>query len=269
VSSALAAVLERLTAKDLDKRYGDDRAVIADLEEVLAIETARAGQATGEATAILRTLPPSARRRIPARVTHPVRIVLALAVIIAAVVAVLLLAADHTHHGTGQPRNVVAPRGLSPINLAQDGAKDFDPAPGGDGHEHSDQVSALLDRVPSSTWSTESYNGGFPSGKPGVGIYVDAHPSAAARVLEIQTPTTGWSGTIYAAKAGSGPPETLADWGSPVSQTFTITKKHQRIDLDTAGQRFRYYLVWITKLPEASTPTGAQHAEISEILLYQ
>src|SRR3954462_14082186 len=41
VSSALAAVLEKATAKDTAKRYADDRALIADLEEVLAIETQR------------------------------------------------------------------------------------------------------------------------------------------------------------------------------------------------------------------------------------
>src|SRR5947208_4619040 len=57
VSSALASVLDRATAKDLDQRYADDLELIADLEDVLAIETARAGGATGEATAVLRTLP--------------------------------------------------------------------------------------------------------------------------------------------------------------------------------------------------------------------
>src|SRR3954470_24016051 len=61
VSAALAAVLDRATAKELPKRYIDDAEFIADLEEVMAIETARAGQATGEATAILRTLPAKSR----------------------------------------------------------------------------------------------------------------------------------------------------------------------------------------------------------------
>src|ERR671936_3192195 len=41
VSSALAAVLDRATAKDLDQRYADDLELIADLKDVLAIETAR------------------------------------------------------------------------------------------------------------------------------------------------------------------------------------------------------------------------------------
>src|SRR5512144_895062 len=70
VSSALAAVLDRATAKDVEHRYADDRELIADLEEVLAIETARSGQATGEATTVLRTLPPRTRRRLPWRASH-------------------------------------------------------------------------------------------------------------------------------------------------------------------------------------------------------
>src|SRR6195952_5341391 len=73
VSSALASVLDRATAKETDQRYPDDRALIADLEEVLAIETQRSGQATGEATAVLRTLPPSPQRKLPTRVRHPLR----------------------------------------------------------------------------------------------------------------------------------------------------------------------------------------------------
>src|SRR6185436_5309408 len=70
VSSSLAAVIDRATDKDLSRRYADDSQFIADLEEVLAIETARAGQATGEQTAVLRTLPPGARRRIPSTLLH-------------------------------------------------------------------------------------------------------------------------------------------------------------------------------------------------------
>src|SRR3954454_3367609 len=46
VSSALAAVIDRATAKELDQRYSDDTQLIADLEDVLSIETARTGGAT-------------------------------------------------------------------------------------------------------------------------------------------------------------------------------------------------------------------------------
>ena len=57
VSAALASVLDTATAKHQDDRYADDAELIADLEDVLAIETARAGSATGEVTTVLRTLP--------------------------------------------------------------------------------------------------------------------------------------------------------------------------------------------------------------------
>src|ERR1700712_892720 len=87
VSSALAAVVDRATAKDLSRRYGSDRELIADLEDVLAIETARSGQATGEATAVIRTLPARARRRLPLRMRHPWALLAALVLIGAAVAA--------------------------------------------------------------------------------------------------------------------------------------------------------------------------------------
>src|SRR5436190_4625490 len=102
VSSALAAVLDRATAKDLDRRYGDDLQLIADLEDVLSIETARTGGATGEATSVLRTLPGSARRRLPLRVRVSTARLLAFVALLAVAIAVILVLALHnTRRGTG------------------------------------------------------------------------------------------------------------------------------------------------------------------------
>src|SRR5207302_2378957 len=70
VSAALAAVVDTATAKRLEDRYADDAELIADLEDVLAIETARAGSATGEVTSVLRTLPSGKQRLVPFRVRH-------------------------------------------------------------------------------------------------------------------------------------------------------------------------------------------------------
>ena len=56
--------------------------MVADLEEVLAIETARSGQTTGEATTVLRSLPKDAQRRVPLRARDPSRV--AAAVVVAA-----------------------------------------------------------------------------------------------------------------------------------------------------------------------------------------
>src|SRR5919206_295213 len=71
ISAILAAVVERATSKDLGRRYSSDDQLIADLEDSLAIETARAGAVSGEATTVLRTLPRHARRRLPLRLRHP------------------------------------------------------------------------------------------------------------------------------------------------------------------------------------------------------
>ena len=57
VSSALAAVVERATEKKPEKRYQDMNAMLADLENALEVEVARAGRSTGEATTVLDSVP--------------------------------------------------------------------------------------------------------------------------------------------------------------------------------------------------------------------
>src|SRR5688572_10422333 len=70
VSATTAAVLDRMTDKDLAHRYADVPSLVADLEDALALEAARQGTSTGEATAVIRTLPATARRRLPFRMRH-------------------------------------------------------------------------------------------------------------------------------------------------------------------------------------------------------
>jgi serine/threonine-protein kinase len=261
-SSALAAVVDRATAKDLERRYGDDRELIADLEDVLAIETARSGQATGEATAVIRTLPARARRRLPLRMRHPMALVIALLLIGAAVAVALILLADRTERGAQGTRNIPTPKhtDLVPISLKQSNAKDYDPL-GDNKSEHPLQAKAVVDGERSTAWSTEAYEGNTLGSKAGVGIYVVADPTVAARAMQILTPTKGWQGAVYVAKAG--PPPTSIDGWTKLGD-IPSAKASQRVDLDTAGNRFRYYLVWITKLPP-----GADKVEVSEIRLFK
>src|SRR5947209_8407547 len=70
ISAALAAVIDTATAKRVEERYADDAELIADLEDVLAIEAARSGSVTGEVTSVLRTLPSRKQRMVPFRVRH-------------------------------------------------------------------------------------------------------------------------------------------------------------------------------------------------------
>jgi tRNA A-37 threonylcarbamoyl transferase component Bud32 len=261
VSAALAAVLDRATAKELDRRYPDARALIADLEDVLAIETSRSGQVTGEATAVLRSLPENTRRRLPLRTRRPMKAIVALIVAIAAIAVVVTVALGlrQTERGTGKRGTVKPPAGLQEIGLGQRSALDFDPL--GDKAEHTAETSAVVDGDPASTWSTENYSSKELQ-KDGVGIVIDASPGVVARQLELRTPTPGFEATVYVAE-GATPGTAPPDGWTAVSATRKVGSS-EKFDLDTAGHSFDRYLVWITKLPPDST-----RAEISEILLYR
>ncbi len=259
VSSALAAVVDRATDKDLSRRYADDRELITDLEDVLAIETARAGQATGEATTVLRTLPPGSRRRLPLRMRVDPKVAIALlALAAAATAAVLIIAAGKTERGTGASPGTPQPAGSEHVSLGRGAAHDYDPL--ADRREHPEQTIAALDRDPNTTWSTETYSNGLQ--KAGVGLYLDAAPRVAANRMELRTPTPGWDGAVYVASAG--PPENLPDPGWKQVGTITGAARRTSIDLDTAGRPFRYYLIWITKLP-----AGKGRVQLAEVDLFR
>jgi serine/threonine-protein kinase len=261
ISSVLAAIVDRATEKDLGRRYTIAADLIADLEDVLPIETARSGQTSGEVTTVLRSLPPAAQRRVPLRARRRARLgALAALLAAAAATAVILVAlADRTERGTGT-RNAPPPApGLKGVSLRQSGAHDFDPF--GTGGEHPDQATAVVDQDPKTAWSTESYQNG-DLGKDGVGIYVDAKPSVSAAVMEVVTSTKGFGGSVYAAPPGGPAPAQLDGWTKVGSLDADHTKN--RVDLSTASKRYRYYLVWIERLPPGETS-----AQISEIRLFE
>jgi hypothetical protein len=76
--------------------------------------------------------------------------------------------------------------------------------------------------------------------------------------MVVRTTTPGWSGDVYAAT--DGPPDDISGWTKV--GTIPSAKKSNTIELDTAGVKSRYYLVWITKLPE-----GEERATISDLAL--
>jgi serine/threonine-protein kinase len=236
--------------------------MIAGLEDVLAIETARTGQVTGEATTVLRSLPDTTRKRVPLRARSSTKALLGLLVLaLAGAGALAYVAAQRTERGTGQRTEVApTPRGLQSVPLRQRAVSDFDPL-GGDG-EHPEQTSALVDGVSSTTWATERYDGGTLS-KEGVGVVIDASPGVAAQKLTIRTPTPDFEASVWVAPDGlpsTAPPE---GWTRVSSPAVTVGSSEE-IDLDTASNPYRRYLVWITKLPP-----GEQVVRISELLLYK
>ncbi|MCW2999846.1 MAG: serine/threonine protein kinase [Solirubrobacterales bacterium] len=262
VSSALAAVVDRATAKDLDERYPDDATFISDLEDVLSIELARSGHLTSEATAVFKSLPPQKRRRVPAGVLHPTRILIGLLIIAAATVGGIFALKDNTTRGT---RNAAGPPprsqpGIQGVSIGQNDVHDYDPNGTPTQEEHPEVAKNIIDANPSTSWKTENYTGGTLGGKPGVGIYLDAKPSAKGARLEIDSPTPGWRGTIYGSK--SGVPKAITDPRWVAIGDIGKAAKKTTVRLD--GTPYRYYLVWIQALPP-----GRQSVELSEVRLYQ
>ncbi len=273
VSAALAALVDRATAKHLARRYAGARELIADLEEVLAIEAARTASAPGkEATVVLRSLPPRATRRLPMRVRHPVALALAAALAIVAAGAVAWLVLAHTHAGTPAPVDLPNTPGESPVHLAQTAAVAYNPF--GTGPEDPDTVGNAIDGNPATSWRTSTYNTGALL-ESGVGFYVDAAPGAAVNQAVLETPMPGFHLQIWGADyvpaytAHSTPqlgitPKQLG-WtllGQAVAATTTTT-----IALHAVRER-RFYLLWITDLgPDPShTPS---YVAISEFTLFQ
>jgi serine/threonine-protein kinase len=254
VSAALAAVVERSTCKERRNRYADAAEMVEDLEQALAIEASRAGATNGEATSVLRALPPEAAELAPRRLRRrrPLLWGVAVMLLAAAGVAAFLLLRHTGSSGSSKAKAPVAAP-LKPIPLV--GAKDFDPPPDGDGIEHADEVGNAIDGDRATAWGTEIYSGGVLT-KPGVGLYVTAGSSVSARKIEVFSDTPGFAAKVYAAPT---PAADLAGWGQPVAK-LKGTKK-QIVALHTDGQRYRSYLIWIDKVP----PGG--QVKLSEVRL--
>ncbi len=255
ISAALAAVVERATAKDASARYDSATEMVRELEEVLSFEAARGGTAEGEATAVLERLPQELASRGPrrrGRVRLPLFVLglLASAVGIAAVI-------DATNN-SGQPAS--SPQDLSTIRLGAGRAIDYDPAPG-DGQENRTELPLALDGDRSTAWQTERYDSPeLGNIKDGVGLYLDAGRPVVARAVRIVTSFEGWDVELYVANQV---PDTVARWTKVGGGTMDA--KTKTFNLDTGGQRFRYYLAWITRLAE--DPNGRYGAAVSELRL--
>jgi serine/threonine-protein kinase len=269
MSAATAAVVDRAMAKDIGQRYPEAGSMVADLEDVLAVEASRSGQATGEATTVLRTLPGQAQRRLPWRLRHPVRVLAAAAVVVLIVVGVVILLAGHAHRGTGVAADLSPSSGLVPVQLAGTAAHDYNPF--GTGPENRDLVPNLVDGDPNTSWSTEQYYEGTlqKPGGVGLGVYLDAAPRVAARAVEIQTQTPGFAVRVYAGDHidltlpyGSSVTLAARGWHGPIGASARV-RSGERIRLSSGGAH-RYYLIWMTTLPP-----GSQSATISEVTLFR
>jgi tRNA A-37 threonylcarbamoyl transferase component Bud32 len=263
ISAALASVVDTATAKRESERYADDRELIADLEDVLGLEAARAGRAGEQATTVLRTLPAGApRRTLPLRVrSRWVTVAVgALAAVITA--AVVLFLAGNTHNGGG-PLPQTPPR-ATPHEVALCGrcAEDYNPdAPYGPKTQNPGEDSYAIDGDRNTAWTTETYYDNTLN-KLGVGIYVKVSP-VAARTMRLDTATQGFRVAVYGSRVAPNP-DTFVTGPNGWTKLGAAPYVHstQTIHLQPHGVKYRYYLVWVTSLGPHN------QVAINEVALY-
>ena len=117
---------------------------------------------------------------------------------------------------------------------------DFDPR-GDNREEHPELVEFATDGNRETAWSTETYNS-FE--KDGVGIVLDAGDPVELSRLTVVTDTPGFTAMVIAGRQAAGP---FVD----VSESQEVTGRTS-FEVDTRGDPFRYYAVWITALDSAA-----------------
>ncbi len=269
ISAALASVLDTATAKHETDRYADDREMIADLERVLAHETARAGTTradepttTAQATSVLRTLPADTQRAMPLRARPRATKLALLALVLVAVAVVALFVVTNTHKGEGtvtQKAQTAAPKTPQKVSLCSQCAHDYNPdALGGSAKtQNPTLVGNAIDGDRTTAWVTQTYYDDV-LGKPGVGLWVKTKPVAAGS-MKLDTQTPGYSVSIY---GSTTTPDQNAFTGWTKVGSVAKVAGAQTIHLRTQGVKYRYYLVWITSLG------GHGAVAINEIALY-
>ncbi len=264
VSAALASVIDGATAKRVEDRYADDAELIADLEDVLAIETARAGSATGEVTSVLRTLPSQTRLRIPFGIRHRSRVLILMLVVLLVAGGAVAWLATRTHHEAPKLNAPAPAPQLTQFRPCPSCAHDYNPdAINGPKNQNPNLVGYAIDGSTTTAWLTEHYYNGSLQ-KDGVGLYVDAGRPILAREMVVYTRTPGFRAQIW---GSNSPPDPFVFNKGPGGWTqladVPSVQRQQKIPLGT-GTRYRYYLVWIKTLPPRQI-----YAALNEVALYR
>ena len=257
VSNALAAVIEKMTAKEPVDRYLSAASAVSDLEDVLAMETARAGGLTGEATVVFESLPKRSRRLAPGGVSHPTRTKIAWLISALAAIGIIVLLASQLERGSGG-REPGAKAATGTV-IAFKSTGSFDPySTSGGNVEHAEETHNAIDGNLQTNWTTEQYQQGV-LGKPGVGLWGRTYRASTAATAAIRTPDSSLGVEFYGARTL---PTDLAGWQKLGSASGDINGK--RIDL-TRAPGMRYYMAWITQLPPVQG--GVSKAKISEFIV--
>ena len=127
------------------------------------------------------------------------------------------------------------------IDLTRAVVDDYDPS--GDGTEQDGEVVNAYDADPATAWRTDSYRTArFGGLKPGVGLLLDLKTSTALARVEVDGSAPG---VRYELRAG----DRLGADASSLAVVATGGGDEARMT-PRAGAAGRYWLVWVTELPE-------------------
>jgi len=226
VPPSVAAIVARALEKDPARRFPSMDAFAS------ALEAAKRSDGDGDGTVMLRQERPRrhAQRRSPMPWLVALLAVLALAVIVAALFALEgHIGSLSSHHSSG---------GGGKVALAA--VASYDPY-GNDGSEDPQGVPLTVDGNPSTSWTTDQYNTqAFGGLKPGVGFILSTAQAETLKTMTIATDTPGFTAEIRAGDSPTGP-------FAPVSPSQTVGAS---TTFTLNGGSHRYWLVWLTSLPQ-------------------
>jgi serine/threonine-protein kinase len=172
--------------------------------------------------------------------------------------------ASRAHHGAGKlsiapPKAQPKAKPLTQVELCSSCAQGFNPL--GNPTYERPAAPLAIDNDLNTYWSTQQYYD-RKLDKLGTGLYVDARPGTTARALRIATNTPGFAVTIYGTNGTPTYTWPNSAW-TPVSASTTIAGRRQSIPLASGGNRYRYWLVWITGLG------SNESVQLNEVTLYR
>jgi serine/threonine-protein kinase len=229
VPARVDAVVARTMAKQPGDRYPSLEDVVEALERcrLPGPEDTWPVEDDAAQTRVVASAPASAPEQPAPRRKRRSRAPIALAALVALGVIAALVLLGNGVFGLGGDTAEAAVRATA--------VADFDPL-GGDG-EHPETVGRATDGDVATFWSTEIYRS---FDKDGVGIVLEVPRRVRLSRLVVESDTPGFTALVMAG------PE-LAGRFTGVSDE-TEMGRHAEIDVDTHGEAFRYYVLWITSL---------------------